>query len=75
MGIQISCTKSLGFPDNYITVLLRAQHFVCDILNKIRGSHSSFANNSGLHGCDALSLVPNASIELSSHGLLHSYIR
>ena len=75
MGIQISCTKFLGLPDNYITVLLCAQHFICDLLNKIRGSHSSFADNSGLCLCDALLLVPNASVELSSRGVFNSYIR
>ena len=56
------------------TVHLPAEHFVCDILNKIRGSHGSFADNSGLLGCDVLSLVPNASIVHLSPGVLHSYI-
>lgn len=56
------------------TVQLPAEHFVCDTLNKIRGSHSGFADNSGLLGCDALSLVPNASVVCLSPGVLHSYI-
>jgi len=56
------------------TVHLPAEHFVCAHLNKIRGSHSSFADNSGLLGCDALLLVPIASIVRLSPGVLHSYI-
>ena len=56
------------------TVHLPAEHFVYDVHNKIRGSHSSFVHNSGLFGCDVLLLVPSASVVHLSPGVLHPYI-